>query len=157
MNNIIDKILERNNNIFGISTDEYIEKASLRISNKYKNIAKYTLWIRNNEGQNMPHFHVNINSQIRCYICLDIPIYFDHGDGVLNPLSSKESKQLYEFMKSPYARNSNITNYEYLCNQWNIINSPFQFPNVAPDYSKLDSNITSKTVDVDEYRKSNKK
>lgn len=150
---IINTILERNNNLFGINTDNIInEVGTVKISDKYKNMNKYVLRIMNDEGRNMPHFHVVKGTSTICYISLNIPIYFDHGNGIDKPLKPKECDELYEFMKSSYRNNKTV--YETLCEYWEGSNGSFSFPDEVPDYTKLDPNITSKTIDVDEYRRS---
>lgn len=110
------------------------------IASKYT-FGKYSIRVNESEGQ-YPHFHIT-KDKFRSYIRLDTNMYFDHGDGVFDHLSTKQCKNLNKMLKTVIDRESGITLWRKLCNEWNRTNkSSIQIQNdaIMPDYTKIRSN-----------------
>lgn len=105
------------------------------------NINTFRVVIGENEGQNIPHFHL-LDGQNNKYVAirLDMPSYFIHGK-YKYILNSKEKKILINWLNS-----SNIVktikdttpknNWENLVFAWNVTNNDNINPK-QPDYNNL--------------------
>lgn len=103
---------------------------------KVGHFGDYIIEMFSNEGP-IPHFHfINVhNNKINGCICLQENRYFNHGchTAILN---SKERKLLIEFLNQKMIKD--ISNYEYLCRRWNILNVKYRFDfKDIPDYMEI--------------------
>lgn len=75
--------------------------------------------VHNNEGDNIPHFHIKRNGKHDCCIMFNENRYFNHG--VNNgTLTSKEMKELDKWLrKVNFGDKLNQTNFQILCDFWN--------------------------------------
>ena len=90
----------------------------------------------------IPHAHINKGREPYTCIRLDIPEYFLHGQyrkTFSEQGNGKLKKVLDTFMRERCSKDDGMTNWEYLCNEWNKGN-PIQMVDVAkgqPDYKLL--------------------
>ena len=104
------------------------------------NTNEYEVWIFNNEGDGIPHFHVlNKDRTFKCCVQILNNKYFHH-DGNEDILDSKLKKNLVLFLNSKH-RALKDTNWKYLCAAWDDNNSDYELPKEIyenmPDYTKL--------------------
>lgn len=111
---------------------------------KVGNFSDKAIYVRSNDGGNLPHFHVvdssTLGNEFHSCIKLLEPEYFIH-EGKEDKLNSSEKKRLVKFLKSNSTskRFSSFTNWEVLVTLWNMNNSDRDIDEDAemPDYTRL--------------------
>ena len=101
--------------------------------------------IRSEEGDGIPHLHITSN-KLGGKICLrlDKAMYFTHNKEFPDKFNSTKSKKSFNtWLDSKYLKNTEVTNWEFLRDRWNVIHKYSTLkklvlvPNKHPDYTKL--------------------
>ena len=94
---------------------------------------KLMIYVRSNDGGNIPHFHIvdksTLVKQYHTCVMIEVAKYFHHTgkEGVLN---SKQRKSLVEFLSKDF--DEDTTNREYLIMTWNANNSKSKISKKLP-------------------------
>lgn len=121
-----------------------LEEMAVRVGITSKN---YLVYVNTDDGGNIPHFHYvdeatrGKDSKKGFHTCikLEVPEYFNH-EGKEDKLSSKQKKELNEFLRKPFDRPKfQGTNWDYIVMIWNMNNSDKNIDEdqEIPDYTKL--------------------
>ena len=127
---------------------EILIKVLKEEGNIKSNFLDFETQVGENEGNNIPHFHLDNkeigNKQKKTSIRLDIPYYFLHGDKryILN---SKERKELVKWLNEKPSEGvlpdkngeKPKTNWQALVNVWNIYYPQAMVSCNMPNYSIL--------------------
>lgn len=107
---------------------------------------KLIIYIRSNDGGNIPHFHIIDKKTLgkKFHTCVEIKTnkYFHHT-GKEDILNSKQRKNLNDFFKQKHkSAKLNLTNWEYCLILWNDNNSNMNVPEdlEQPDYTEIFDN-----------------
>lgn len=134
---------------------EIIEKVFTE-EREAKGLSKFNVQLGENEGHNIPHFHLDNgeigNKKKKTAIRIDMPYYFLHGDKTYI-LNSKERKNLIVWLNAkPIYKKGNEnekrelpkTNWENLKNMWNkyypqakINCDKIDYSNLCKDYRQM--------------------
>lgn len=101
---------------------------------------KLIIYVRSNEGGNIPHFHIvdkqTLGSKFHTCVKIENATYFHHT-GKEDVLNSKQRKRLIEFLSKDF--DEDTTNWEYLIMTWNANNSSTKLSKrmQMPDYTNL--------------------
>jgi hypothetical protein len=134
---------------------EIIEKVFTE-EREAKGLSKFKVQLGENEGDNIPHFHLDNgeigNKKKKTAIRIDMPYYFLHGDKTYI-LNSKERKNLIDWLNAkPIYKKGNEnekgklpkTNWENLKNMWNryypqakITCGKIDYSNLCKDYRQM--------------------
>ena len=101
---------------------------------------KLIIYVRSNEGGNIPHFHIvdkqTLGSKFHTCVKIENATYFHHT-GKEDVLNSKQRKRLVEFLSKDF--DEDTTNWEYLIMTWNANNSSTKLSKrmQMPDYTNL--------------------
>lgn len=101
---------------------------------------KLIIYVRSNEGGNIPHFHIvdkqTLGSKFHTCVKIENATYFHHT-GKEDVLNSKQRKRLVEFLSKDF--DEDTTNWEYLIMTWNANNSSTKLSKrmQIPDYTNL--------------------
>lgn len=101
---------------------------------------KLIIYVRSNEGGNIPHFHIvdkqTFGSKFHTCVKIENATYFHHT-GKEDVLNSKQRKRLVEFLSKDF--DEDTTNWEYLIMTWNANNSSTKLSKrmQMPDYTNL--------------------
>lgn len=112
-------------------------KSSLRFKNSFK--GQCSIEIYDNEGINMPHFHiVSSDKKFNCCICIFDNRFFNHGTHQ-SILHRKDWKILDEWMRKPNKDDKTVTNWIKMVDDWKQLYDPkgklnFDYDN-QPDYT----------------------
>lgn len=101
---------------------------------------KLIIYVRSNEGGNIPHFHIvdkqTLGNKFHTCVKIENATYFHHTgkEGVLN---SKQRKLLVEFLRKDF--DEDTTNWKYLIMTWNANNSSTKLSKrmQMPNYTNL--------------------
>lgn len=101
---------------------------------------KLIIYVRSNEGGNIPHFHIvdkqTLGSKFHTCVKIENATYFHHT-GKEDVLNSKQRKRLVDFLNSMTPLEN--TYWEFLLLTWNINNSnrKVNINQKMPDYTNL--------------------
>lgn len=101
---------------------------------------KLIIYVRSNEGGNIPHFHIvdkqTLGSKFHTCVKIENATYFHHT-GKEDVLNSKQRKRLVEFLSKDF--DEDATNWEYLIMTCNANNSSTKLSKrmQMPDYTNL--------------------
>lgn len=103
----------------------------------------FEVWVRTDDGGNIPHFHVwDKNSRGGLFhTCVQIakPEYFRHTDKE-NVFNARQKHELVDFLRAKLAKSRwHSTNWDFIVTLWNANNLKAEVPEdiEIPDYSKL--------------------
>lgn len=95
--------------------------------------------VHNNEGANIPHFHIKRDGKHDCCIMFNDDRYFNHGANN-SILSTKEAKELNNWLHEANSEKPEETNFQTLGKMWNAgtdakfpvdIDRNFDYTNIA--------------------------
>lgn len=120
---------------------ELLNEGSINLRKNPLNIKSISMVIvHTNEGDNVPHFHIKRDGKHDCCIMLNEDKYFNHGSND-SLLSTKEAKELNNWLHKSNSEKSNETNFQVLGKMWNAttnvkfpvdIDRNFDYANIAP-------------------------
>lgn len=112
-----------------------------------------------NEGQNIPHFHIENDKGFSCCVMIYECNYFIHS-WHQNTLIKKQAKELDKTLRRNY-KSESITIWQKIVEVWNsgLVNNPKVIPDASaqPDYTQLSSISLPKENDDQQDQASNKK
>ena len=112
---------------------------------KHKGDRRGKVEIRTKEGDYIPHLHITCKELGgKICLCMDKAEYFTHNNEFPDKFNSNKSKKLFNsWLDKPYEKSTNITNWQFLRNRWNLShkyshNKKSLISNINhPDYSNL--------------------
>ena len=117
IDSILSEVIENK-----MKRDMLTEDAKIQFREKDRPFKGCTIYVYNNEGDNIPHFHIknkeSSNKFFHCCICLLENKYFTHGSAH-DELTSKQRKILVDVLNLSSSIDNKISNYKYLVNGWN--------------------------------------
>ncbi len=99
---------------------------------------KCTIEIYSSEGENIPHFHIEVvDGSFSCCICIFENRFFTHGKHK-DVLVRKDWKTLDDWMRKTSGKDKSKNNWEYMATVWDSIYGQNNYDTIdQPDYTTI--------------------